>query len=464
MILKIFFSLAVSFLTGYFCFSLIRKEKQLITPILVNFIISFAIGTGISSALFFLWLLITGEARNFCTAEAVVVLILFFAVLARKKEVGLKKMFAADNFKSLFTGKTNIFFMLGIGVLVIINSLSFLFFFLNTPYGKTDAINIWNLKARFFYLSSDYHWLNVFTNYSDLTHPDYPLLLPSYIARTWEYAGQLNQAVPGVIAFLFTMLTVFLLVAAVRHLRGNINAMVAGIYLLISPSFIIIGASQVADTVIGLYFLATTIILYLQKTTEKAQSLLVIAGLTAGFSAWTKNEGIIFILAVIVCRFLFFIPKDGLRKVGKDFLSFLYGLCPVLLPLILFKIYIAPANDLFAAKNDLIPKVLDVERYFLIIKVFVHEFLNYVFQGFFPFLLLMIFVTVSGITGQKEEKNIVTSCAQILLLMLFSYAAVYLISPHPLDWHLDTSATRLLIQLYPSFLFILLVSAAPKKV
>src|SRR5262249_40932276 len=39
------------------------------------------------------------------------------------------------------------------------------------------------------------------------------------------------------------------------------------------------------------------------------------------------------------------------------------------------------------------------------------------------------------------------------LFVLGCYLAAYLISPHPLDWHLESSLDRLLLHLWPAALF-----------
>jgi hypothetical protein len=59
--------------------------------------------------------------------------------------------------------------------------------------------------------------------------------------------------------------------------------------------------------------------------------MLVLAGVTAGLSAWTKNEGLLFILSIAVVQLVVFFPSDGVRAYLKQLLFFSAGLLPVMI-------------------------------------------------------------------------------------------------------------------------------------
>jgi len=63
------------------------------------------------------------------------------------------------------------------------------------PHGETDAIAIWNLRARSL-LRGGREWAAVLSPAIGWSHPDYPLLLPLTVARLWSYAGSETTAVP----------------------------------------------------------------------------------------------------------------------------------------------------------------------------------------------------------------------------------------------------------------------------
>ena len=86
----------------------------------------------------------------------------------------------------------------------------FLMYSLDARHGEYDGWEIWNMHARFLFRGGS-HWTDGFTNLLDYSHPDYPLLLPASIARSWLYSGVETQITPITIALAFTFGTVALL-------------------------------------------------------------------------------------------------------------------------------------------------------------------------------------------------------------------------------------------------------------
>jgi hypothetical protein len=131
------------------------------------------------------------------------------------------------------------------------------------PHGDGwDAFAIWNLHARFLFLGRA-HWRDGFTTLIPWSHPDYPLLLPAAIAHFWTFLGYDAPAVPAVIGSAFTFATVALLFSSLSILRGALPAMLGGLTLLATPSFIAVGTSQYADIPLSFFVLATLVLLRL---------------------------------------------------------------------------------------------------------------------------------------------------------------------------------------------------------
>ncbi len=96
-----------------------------------------------------------------------------------------------------------------------------------------------------------------------------------------------------------------------------------------------------------------------------SKGLLSLAGLTAGFAAWTKNEGMLFVFAAVVALTAATLFKRGFRNSVRTLGLFLIGLIPVLLVIFYFKARYAPPNDLFGS-HDLGPflaRLRDSHRY-----------------------------------------------------------------------------------------------------
>src|SRR5450759_4646792 len=223
---------------------------------------------------------------------------------------------------------------------------SFLFAFLKEPHGKWDAWLIWNMHARFLYRSGE-AWREVFSGGMDWSHWDYPLLLPLSIVRGWKYIGNDSIYVPAAFALLFTLLTLGLLLCALAFLRSRIQGYLAAMILLGTPFFIMMGTSQFADVPLAFFMLATLVLLCLPaRSPENRFGATVLAGIAAGLCAWTKNEGLLFLLIVTGSLFGTTLYADGWRSARKKTVRFLAGALPILLIVIYFKPPLSPANDM----------------------------------------------------------------------------------------------------------------------
>ncbi len=82
-------------------------------------------------------------------------------------------------------------------------------------------------------------------------------------------------------------------------------------------------------------------------------------------------------------------------------------------------------------------------------------------MGIIP--LLGGYLFLSGVKIDAKDKiNLVTSLIT-LGLMLSGFFIFYIITPKDLHWHLSTSLDRLLLQLWPSALFIYFMIVSPIK-
>src|SRR5215469_3214124 len=171
------------------------------------------------------------------------------------------------------------------------------------PHGEWDAWAIWNLHARFLYRSGEL-WKNAFSAQISWSHPDYPVLLPGLIALCWTLSGGESTLTPVAVSFIFTFATAGVLISALGVLRGRTQAWIAGALLVGTVEFVEVGAMQYADVPLSFYIVATVALLCLQDRRPGDLRLTALAGLMAGFAAWTKNEGLLFVIAVIVARLI----------------------------------------------------------------------------------------------------------------------------------------------------------------
>ncbi len=118
------------------------------------------------------------------------------------------------------------------GGAVAVQAMSLLTRLWARPYGEFDAVSIWNVRARFFYLAP-LHWRDAF---AASVHADYPLLAPLSVSRLWAYTGRADTYGPRLLALAIDLATIGLLYAALRHLRGRWSAILAVFTLIALPS------------------------------------------------------------------------------------------------------------------------------------------------------------------------------------------------------------------------------------
>jgi len=329
-----------------------------------------------------------------------------------------------------------------------------------------DAFAIWNLHARFLFRGGG-HWRDGFSPLISWSHPDYPLLLPAAVAHFWSYLGHDEPAVPAVIGLVFTFCTVGLLCAALWLLRGRSCALLGGLALLSTPAFIDLGTWQYADVPLSFFLLATVVFLCLRD--ERAGSspgLLALAGVAAGFAAWTKNEGVLFLCAIVLAL-AWHMGRERSRKMSSQgfegrrvsTIPLLAALTPVLVVIIYFKRFVAPPGDLFSDPASMLHKVLEPARYWAVIKWYATEFFRFGHWLAIPGTLLLVGFYFAVAKEQHARRGPGFRAAVVgLALTLAGYFAVYLITPLDIYWHLRFSLDRLFLQVWPAVIFLFFLS------
>jgi hypothetical protein len=427
--------------------------------LLLKIFMAVGLGFGLDSSLYFIWSLIFAPNNNnffFVEFLCLACLLLLLWRFSRKVREPVQGSNGCPHRLSRISSIVLIVLYIFLSVILISAIISFATYLANNPYGGWDAWAIWNMRARFIFRGQG-QWLSSFQNYIGNPHADYPLLLPGIIARIWTGIGNDKQFVPAVVTIFFTLSTAGLLFSAIAQLRSHGQAIIATALLVGTPAFIFWGSSQEADVPLSFYFLATCILLFISDSIgHNRVGYKVMAGVMAGLSLWTKNEGWAFVLVVILLQAVFLGKRHDFKKSLKDLISFLGGISPVFIIAILFKAQIAPPNDLLAGQNPTssFARLTDISRYLEITHAFQNLMSVLGGWGASLFFLMSIYLLLVGIRFSRQEKLSLVSLTLTLLLMLVSYFFVYITTPNPLEWHLQTSLNRLVLQLWPSFLFL----------
>jgi len=328
------------------------------------------------------------------------------------------------------------------------------------PHGDGwDAFAIWNLHARFLFLG-DTNWSDGFSALIPWSHPDYPLMVPAAIAHFWSYLGHDSTAVPAVISLIFAWSSLGLLVTSLVVLRGRVVAMLAGITLASTPFFVDQSAAQYADIPLGFFILASTVLfhLYQRDPSTARDRFLFLAGIAAGFAAWTKNEGLMFLFAFTLAQL---IAGRGQRLAATPdgraqfrLMPFLLGILPMLLVIGWFKRVIASPGDIFSSPHVMLQKILTPARYWIILQWFVKDLLRFGGWVLPGSVLLLLFYLIVPSLRIRHQRPALDASVWTLVLTLAGYFAVYVITPYDLYWHLRFSLSRLFLQLWPTTIFV----------
>lgn len=423
-------------LAGFFLLHLLwdAKEPKALT---IKLFLGAGLGAGLSSLLYFLWSWLTIPDRIFPFFELLVFVGLAFVFWRKGNWRGLRQHFSAPSKRTLFLG----LFLLAAALICAVN---FFILFRTAPHGIYDAWNIWNIGARFVYLSPN-QWISAVSQ-NAWDHSDYPLLVTLNVADVWAMIGNNTTQAPAAFSLFFMLSLVGLLFSALWLSRDFEQGVLGAVLLLSLAELVNIGMFQYADIQLAYFFLATAALLYLY-TVQSNPRFLFLAGLFAALAAWTKNEGNVFLVISIVLCFIL-----SLRVKKNLLIFFVPGLLFPAVVILLFK-SIAPANDLFVSPSQGLQQFFDLSRYQIILAQLWQK--ASAFGGWqVSFLLILgLYGFVIWRMPAPKPSGRVWLILAFFVLQFAAYILIYLMTPHDLYWHLDTSLNRLMFHVLPLLLF-----------
>lgn len=323
------------------------------------------------------------------------------------------------------------------------------------PHGDWDAWAIWNQRARFL-LRGGANWRAAFSPELEYSHTGYPLLVPAAVARVWAFAGESILA-PVVIAALFTLAPVLVVFGAVTRCSGAVAGASASLFLIATEAWRTWGASQYADVPLAAMAACTAAVL----TTGVGGALptarsLALAGSFLGLAAWTKDEG----LAIAAVFSVWVAVRSG-RASLRSLALLLAGAAPPLLARLHFQTTVSPAIAAVFTEGQTaasaLDRLLDPQRWITILKLV---------PGSFPGLvsgLALVAVAAAWALGARP-RAVLRSLTILPVFGVYSaYLVAYAVTPLSLEWHIQESARRVLLQPWPALL-IGLMALAPAPV
>ena len=306
------------------------------------------------------------------------------------------------------------------------------------PHGDYDAIAIWNKRARSLFYARE-RFAEVLDGQLAMPQSCYPLLVPGMVERLWRCAGRewaLAPVLVGVLAWLGIVVGVATTIARSKSLE---LACVAATVLVGTPFLARNAVDQYADVPVGAFYVLAMCCV--------ARGHLGLAGACAGAAAWTKNEGLLFVCAFVAALLLAHPPRVAtLIRVGL-------GLVVPLALVLAFKLR-ARVGDEYMDRTlaQTLRMLLDPERAWLVLREYAKEL--WALGGGLFAGLTAIALWLTARPWPLASRVAAATCG-ITLLGLF---VVLVRTPYDLAYDLATTKSRSMIQLWPSWVFALLLA------
>jgi hypothetical protein len=311
------------------------------------------------------------------------------------------------------------------------------------------------MRARFLHRGLEGHWRDAFQTALAWSHPNYPLMLPSTIARLWLYAGRESSVAPIIVAFLFEYSTMGVVVGALMAIGRRLEGLIAAAVLLANFPLNHWGVAQVADVPLSAFVVAATALLsgIVDQRDRLAGPTGALLTFCTGCAAWTKNEGLVF--AVSICAVLALIVFVRRREIIPTLFFCLAGMLVPFATLLYFKGYLAPPSYLFEgfSGSTLPPQLWDLQRHAYILRSFRHELWAWTTTkpiGVIP-IIVAYAVCATAVRGVRWAQLWIVVP---LLVMLAGYYSAFVVTPLDLQWHLESSLGRLIVQVWPSIVYV----------
>ncbi|HWY39752.1 MAG TPA: hypothetical protein VNX27_03050 [Chthoniobacterales bacterium] len=200
-----------------------------------------------------------------------------------------------------------------------------------------DGLLNWELKARYAFLNGG----NIPSSYYSssgraFSHPEYPLAIPFTELWLYLWMGEPNQFWVKIIFPLFYAACAPLLALLVSRLSGKrwIGLLIAVLLPFVpsisaSPGGIVVGY---VDVPLSVFYLAALGYLLLWFQTSDSRFIMVFAACSA-LLPWTKSEGIILWVVLVLLGFVLSFAKRRLRQ-------FSFSLVPGLIVILVWRLYL----------------------------------------------------------------------------------------------------------------------------
>ncbi len=314
------------------------------------------------------------------------------------------------------------------------------------PMEGYDAIAIYALKAKIFYLAGaiPHDFLTALKGF--VPHIEYPLLIPLAETSFYTFLGSLNDLAVKVIFPLYYLSLLVVFYSVLKRFLNRKQSLLFTFLLATLPQVTDFATNGYADLPFAFYCSSAIFYLYLWMR-EKQKSFIILSFILSILAMWTKTEGLIFALINAVIAVIYSVKERSSATMGYAYAA----LSVLMVGAYLFigrSLGLAVNSDFVSSKASILTRLTTgFER----IPAILYE---YQIQFFGPkrWNLIWILFIAGLIIGFRKifSKNLMPVTASIILVLL-GYTGVYMIScsPQGIGWHLSTSGSRLFLHFVP---------------
>ncbi len=322
-----------------------------------------------------------------------------------------------------------------------------------------DAWTVWSPKARLFALGRLPH--GYFTSHVWSTHPDYPLNLPLAESPFFRLPDPLGLTLASLMGTACLVALLLLFYAGLARLHGCAMAALAAAALALVPPMTVLAGYGYADVPLALYGGASALYLLLWWRCRQPSDL-ALMGLLAGGAIWTKKEGLLAALLLLLALVVGELVRRQAPRRARVFAIFGAMAATALLPLpwLVFTLVTHPVGRDFLPVTPSV-FVAHVGRLPTIASYLLREALNLGRWGLF-------WPTVGGAVVVALAARRLGLVGWGLLLLLTAQLGLDGIGYVFSDWspytaHIDTSLYRLMLQVVPLAILLLVEAVGALK-
>ena len=333
-----------------------------------------------------------------------------------------------------------------------------------SPHGAWDSWAIWSLRGKFLAAGGEF-WRNAVDPGFGLSHPEYPVMLSSFLGWGWSIAG-LDSAVPPQATALAYLLSLTGMVGASVSLLRRASLALLAIPALLSPIVMVtVPASLYADLPMGVYATGTAVMLVLGHGSPWRARYFVCAGLFASMCVWTKEEGLLHLaVAGVVALGMWLTDRANRASLLRSGIAFVLAAAPGALCFYWFRVAFAlPTGTRFSGQGgsgvgSLFSRLLDLERYGDVLKQLWQT--TATLGPFFahPVLFLALGALLLGFHRKTIRRPTFLIGLALLALLWGGYLASFLLLAGRIGPVLSASLHRLLLHTWPLLVILFFVA------